>query len=195
MDELRAHLDHPAGSFEAACESFGALNLERVGLQRRTRGRWYARTAEPLPTSDEVSKPGLPGRDDQLTISEVRRADELVEFESATCAAFGAPPPIASYDIHGLAILDDPAMHVMVAREVDGPVVAGAMAYVSDGVVGLYGVGTVPGHRGHGYGTAVTAACLALAPERTVILQPSAEAAGLYRRLGFVDIGPFSHWG
>jgi GNAT superfamily N-acetyltransferase len=195
MDELRAHLDHPAGSFEAACESFGALHLERVGLQRRTRGRWYARAVDPLPSYAEAAKPGLPGRDDRVAISEVRRADELVEFERATCAAFGAPPPISAHDIHGLGILDDPAMHVMVAREVDGPVVAGAMAYISDGVVGLYGVGTVPGHRGHGYGTAVTEACLALAPERTAILQPSAEAAALYRRLDFADIGPFSHWG
>ena len=192
LDELQHHLDDPNGSFEAACESFGALKLDRVGLRLRTRGRWYARPAsEPAP--DPLIKPRP--RPERLTVTQASTPDELAEFEQATCAAFGAPAPLATFDIHGRDILDDPAMHVLIGREGDGPVVAGAMAYVDPAVVGLYGVGTVPGHRGRGYATALTTAGLALAPDRPAVLQPSAKAAGLYRRLGFVDVGPFSHWG
>jgi predicted GNAT family acetyltransferase len=69
------------------------------------------------------------------------------------------------------------------------------MAYVTDAVVGIYGVGTVPTHRRRGYAHALTAACLAIEPDRPAILQPSAAAASLYRRLDFVDVGPFTHWG
>ena len=69
------------------------------------------------------------------------------------------------------------------------------MAYVAAGVNGLYGVGTVPGERGRGYATALTRAGLALAPDRPAVLQPSPAAARLYRRLGFVEIGSFTHWG
>jgi ribosomal protein S18 acetylase RimI-like enzyme len=200
LEDLQVHVDDPNGSFEAACESFGALNLERAGLHLRSRGRWYARAAEgttfPPPETNDVPP-------DRLTISEVRTADGLADFERATCAAFAAPAPISPFDIHGLAILDDPAMHVLVGRldgrdctgDLAAPVVAGAMAYVGHDVVGIYGVGTVPGHRGHGYATALTAACLALAPDLPATLQPSAEAAALYRRVGFVDVGQFSHWG
>jgi GNAT superfamily N-acetyltransferase len=125
----------------------------------------------------------------------VRSVGELVEFEAATCAAFSSPPPEVPLCIHGAGILDDPAMQVLVARDRHGHVVSGAMAYVDERVVGLYGVGTVPGHAGQGLATAVTTAVLALVPDRPAILQPSAEAAPLYRRLGFVEVGRFAHWG
>ena len=38
-------------------------------------------------------------------------------------------------------------------------------------------------------------AALAIAPDRTAVLQPSAEAQSLYHRLGFVEVGRFTHWG
>jgi ribosomal protein S18 acetylase RimI-like enzyme len=193
--ELERHLEDPAGSFEAVCDSFGDLDLASLGLARRANGLWYARP------------PGAPPRLDPpptgLAITEVTERTDLAAFEAATCAAFNAPPPVTPFDIHAPAILDDPAMHVLIARLASservgdgvGDVVAGAMAYVADGVVGIYGVGTVPGHRRSGYATALTNACVALAPDRPATLQPSAEAAALYRRLGFVEVGRFSHWG
>ena len=85
-------------------------------------------------------------------------------------------------------------MHVLLGR-VDGEIAGGAMAYVTDDLLGIYGVGIVPGHRGHGHATALTTAALALAPDRPAVLQPSAEAENLYRRIGFTEIGRFTHWG
>ena len=124
----------------------------------------------------------------------VRDADDLAAFEVATCAAFGAPQPLTPFEIHGEAILDDPAMHVLIGR-VDDEVVSGAMAYVSDGVLGIYGVGTVPAFRGHGHASALTRACMAIEPMLPTTLQPSMEATALYRRLGFTEVGRFTHWG
>jgi len=188
LDELRHHLEDPAGSFEAICDTFGAHNFERVGLHRRSRGRWYARPTGAPPTDATAD----------IIITEVRDPADLAAFERATCLAYGAHTPVTPFDIHDPAILDDPAMHVLVGRSRDGDgdtVVAGAMAYVTDAVVGVYGVGTVPGHRRRGYAHALTTTCLAVAPDRPATLQPSAAAASLYRRLGFLDVGPFSHWG
>ena len=67
--------------------------------------------------------------------------------------------------------------------------------HVDDSVLGVYGVGTVPGHRGRGYARALTLAVLDLAPDRPATLQPSDAAAPMYRSLGFEEIGRFSHWG
>ena len=184
LDELRHHLDDPAGSFEAVCDSEGAMDLEPLGLTRRMTGLWYARPPGPAPR--EAPPAGL-------VISEVATTDDLEAFEQATCTAFGAPPPVTRFEIHAPGILDDPAMRVLLGR-VDDAVVGGAMAYVADDVVGIYGVGTIPGHRGHGYATALTRACLAQDPTLPSTLQPSTGAAALYRRLGFTEVGRFTHW-
>ena len=182
---LRSHLDDPRGSYEAVCDSFGVLDLAPLDLIRRMPGLWYARPAGPPPAGTDA---------DDLTISVVRTSDELDAFEQATCASFGAPPPLTPFEIHAPAILDDPAMHVLIGR-VDGAVVSGAMAYQADGVLGIYGVGTVPSHRGRGHATALTRACLAIDPMAPATLQPSNEATALYRRLGFTEVGRFTHWG
>jgi len=190
LAEVRRHLGDPSGSFEAVCDNFDSLDLDRAGLQRRSRGRWYARPAGPL---DDI-----PVQPDGV-VREATSTDDLAAFERATCLSFAAPPPVAPGDIHAPGILDDPAMHVFIGEALPdegpaGPVVAGAMAYVHGGVVGIYGVGTVPGHRNQGWATALTTACLAVAPDRPATLQPSAAAAAMYQRLGFVDQGEYHHW-
>jgi len=185
LNTLSAHLDDPAGSYEAVCDSFGVLDLEPLGLTRRMSGLWYARPAGPAPHEEDP---------EELVIAVVRGADDLAAFEVATCAAFGAPRPLTPFEIHGQAILEDPAMHVLIGR-VDDEVVSGAMAYVSNGVLGIYGVGTLPAFRGRGHASALTRACLAIEPMMPSTLQPSIEATALYRRLGFIEVGRFAHWG
>lgn len=183
-DELRAHLEDPDGGFEAVCVSFADLDLHADGLVPRTRGLWYARPSAPRP---EPTPSGL-------DIVEVTDPTELAEFEQATSAAFGAPSPVAPFDVHARGVLDDPRMHVLIGRH-HGEVVSGAMAYETGAVVGLYGVGTIPGHRHRGWARAITGAALALVPDRPAVLQPSPAAARMYRAMGFVEIGHFAHWG
>ena len=89
-------------------------------------------------------------------------------------------------------------MHVLLGRETGarqrGAAVAVAMGFVTNAVLGIYGVATVPAARRRGYASAMTIAALAVAPDRPAVLQPSAAALPLYRRLGFRDLGRFSHW-
>ncbi len=166
------------------CESFDRYDVESTGLHHRTTGRWFTRPAGAPPE----------GSGSELEIVVIETEDDLHDYERATCAAFRAPPPVAPFEIHAPGILDDPRMHVLLAR-VEGEIAGGAMAYLTDDLLGIYGVGVVPGHRGHGHATALTTEALALAPDRPAVLQPSAEAESLYRRLGFTEVGRFTHWG
>jgi GNAT superfamily N-acetyltransferase len=182
--DLRRHLDDRHRGFDAVCVSYADLDLGRQGLAVRTNGLWYARAPGPIVE---------PAPAEGLEIVSITTAGELAEFESATTAAFGSPPPAARFDIHAPGVLDDPRMHVLIGRHQD-EVVCGAMAYVDEAVVGLYGVGTVPGHRGRGWGRLITERALAVAPDRPAVLQPSPAAARMYRRMGFAEIGRFTHW-
>jgi Acetyltransferase (GNAT) family len=192
--ELRTHLDDPRGGFQAICASHADLDLAwgSTGLALRSRGLWYARPAGA--TAVVPSSSWLDAEPDDLVIETVAGPGPLAEYESATTAAFGGLAPVTPGDIHAPGILAGSGLHVLVGRH-DTRVVAGAMAQLSAGVIGLYGVGTVPGARGRGYATALTRAALALAPDRPAVLQPSPAAARLYRRLGFDEVGAFTHWG
>ena len=189
---LRAHLDDPGSVAVSVCDSWDELGLDRLGLTRRAASVWSARPPGPVaPDAD----PSTRRRPTGLRIEHVTDDANLIDFERTVVLGFGARMAIAPFDIHGRGILADPAMHVLLGRAEDrAEAVAVSMAYVTPDVVGIYGVATVPGARGRGYATEMTIAALLTAPDRTAILQPSAEARSLYRRLGFTDIGSFSHW-
>jgi ribosomal protein S18 acetylase RimI-like enzyme len=182
LDALGPHARDPTTSLVSVCDTWDQLDLRTFGLHRRSSGAWLAR-----PAAD-----GAGATAGDLRVEPVVDADGLARFERTMVAGFGARPPIAPFDIHGPAILDDPAMHVL-AGWVDDELVACAMTYVTD-VAGIYGVATHPGHRGQGHASTMTLAAAALGPDRVAVLQPTPEAERLYRRLGFVAIGAFSHW-
>ena len=60
---------------------------------------------------------------------------------------------------------------------------------VSDGVVGVYNVGTLPGHQRRGYGEAIMRHALEKAREETglerTILQSTAQGLPIYQRMGY----------
>lgn len=70
--------------------------------------------------------------------------------------------------------------------------VATAATVVSDGVIGLYNVATMPDERGKGYAESVTRHAVAWASRQSgltrVILQSTAQGERLYRRLGFREV-------
>jgi len=181
--ELLVHLDDPAGTHLAVCDSFGELDLRSLGLAPRATLPWYGRQPGPLPADPPTG----------LEITPVRSAADLAPWESATVRAFAVRHPVAPFDIHHPGILDDPAMHVLAGRT-EGQIVAVAMAYRFASVVGVYGVGTLANHRGRGYARAMTLAALATEPDRPAILQPTPEAAAMYQALGFGAVGEHTHW-
>ena len=73
--------------------------------------------------------------------------------------------------------------------------VAVAMTCRAADVLGVYGVATIERARGQGVATTMTRTALGVDLERPAILQPSGAAEAIYRRIGFTEIGRFSHWG
>ncbi|HJP89967.1 MAG TPA: GNAT family N-acetyltransferase [Candidatus Limnocylindrales bacterium] len=74
---------------------------------------------------------------------------------------------------------------------VDGKVAATSRINIGAGVAGLYAISTLPAHRGHGYGRAMTIASLRAARQlgyRIGVLQASDLGYGVYKRLGFRDL-------
>jgi ribosomal protein S18 acetylase RimI-like enzyme len=167
-------------------DSWTALgDLTPLGFRPAEAGEWHARPAGPAESPDVAPA--------DLVISQVRSRDELAEFESASLEGFGGPPPRVPFRVHAPGVLDDARMHVFLAR-LNGEVVSVSMAYVSAGVVGVYGVATLPTYRRRGFGAAVTWRALSCAPQLPAVLQPSKLGAGMYRRLGFRRVGCFTAW-
>ena len=187
---LAPHARDRSTSIVSVCDSWDQLDLRSFGLHRRTVGRWLLREpSAPLASSEPAWRPGAAAG---LRIEAVGDAATLAAFERTMVTGFGVRPPVTPHDIHGPAILDDPAMHVL-AGWIDDELVACAMTYVTD-VAGIYGVATIPAWRRRGLGTAMTSAALAVAGHLPAVLQPTPAAGALYDRLGFVDLGTFAHW-
>ncbi len=92
-----------------------------------------------------------------------------------------------------LAGVDPSAFHVLVGR-LGGQSVSAAIAYDRDGDCGIFNLGTIAHARRRGLGTALTALHLHLARERgctTASLQSTEVAEGVYRAVGFGDLGRF----
>jgi len=86
---------------------------------------------------------------------------------------------------------DSPFLYV-VGEAPSGEVVAAGEGCLTGDVVGLYGISTLTAWRRRGYGASICAAILSEAERRgarTAVLQASDDGAGLYRRLGFREIG------
>jgi ribosomal protein S18 acetylase RimI-like enzyme len=89
--------------------------------------------------------------------------------------------------------VDGDAFHVLVAR-LDGENVATAIAYDHDGDCGVFNMGTLPGARRRGLGTALATLHVHRARERgceTASLQSTEIAERVYAGVGFRDLGRF----
>ncbi|MFO7572871.1 MAG: GNAT family N-acetyltransferase [Gaiellaceae bacterium] len=72
-----------------------------------------------------------------------------------------------------------------------GRVVSTALGMTGDAAVGIFNVATLPEHRGHGYGAALTARAAAdgfAGGAELAYLQSSSIGHSVYRRLGFRDV-------
>jgi ribosomal protein S18 acetylase RimI-like enzyme len=99
---------------------------------------------------------------------------------------FALPPGLLGGDGHETLRL--------IAARVDGASVAAAMAFDHDGDCGIYNVGTLEAFRRRGLGTALTALHLHDAAARgcrTASVQSTPMAEGVYRAVGFRDLGRY----
>jgi len=195
VEELDGYLHRPDSMHTSVCDSWNDLPLARIGLEQRGASPWFGRPPASVPDPRPLGE-------DALDIVEVRTPGDLAVFERTVVAGFGARFPLAPFDIHDPAILDDPAMHAFLGstppvegdRYEPGDAAAVSMAYADGTLLGIYGVATVPGARRRGFATAMTRAALTVNPAIPAVLQPSRQAEAMYLALGFGAVGEFSHW-
>lgn len=125
-----------------------------------------------------------------LTVERVGDAGAAKEYVEVMRAGFGMPEfttgaMLSLLDVLGFAE-ESPFVHY--AGRMSGQVVATASLSLAAGVAGIFNVVTLPEARRRGFGAALTLAALRDARRRgyrICILQSSAMALGIYRRLGF----------
>jgi len=128
----------------------------------------------------------------ELLIQRVTDAEGLLDFERASAIGFDSPiqPP---YTWHAPPVLLDPRLALWRGRT-RGHTVSTSMSFVHAGVVGIYGVSTVPDARRRGYGTALTIAAMQANPALPAVLQPSRMGESVYAALGFTRFSTFRSW-
>jgi GNAT superfamily N-acetyltransferase len=162
------------------------------GVAHALEGRGYARVGNmPIMAArlDKVPEPPLPAG---LTVERVDASAGLADYVDAYASSFGIGPDLRDAVIDAEAGLrTDLGVLVRLVGRIDGRAVATSAVLVSNGVAGLYWIGTDPAHRGRGIGAALTAAAMAVGREHGMsvcTLQASSQGLPVYSRLGFVQV-------
>ncbi len=112
---------------------------------------------------------------------------ERVVFES------NGGPPSRPGELHPAGSQRQPGLSLLLA-DFRGRSVGAALGLVTGSCVVVSAVAVLPEFRGAGLGIALTQRVLALAPGLPATLSSSEIGHGVYRRLGFVDVGRPIHW-
>ena len=145
----------------------------------------------PLMVRPQAPIPPAPA---ELAIREVADAAALADFEQVLIEGYPVPElqPFRPGAFLGAAVLGGD--YRLWLGYVAGRAVTCAVAYVRDGVVGVYLVATLQEARGKGYGAAISARAAAAAPELPAVLQASDLGRPVYERIGFSVVGRFDLW-
>lgn len=130
----------------------------------------------------------------ELVIREVTDAPSLVEFERTFIEGYPTPElqPFQPGALFIPAILGGD-YHLWVGYVAGRPVTC-AIAHLSDGVVGVHFVATLPEARGRGYGAAITSRAASTDPTLPAVLQASDLGRPVYERIGFAVVSRFDLW-
>jgi hypothetical protein len=162
------------------------LDLRDLGFSVLFRDPWLHRPPGPPPA---VPRP------EGLLIERVTTPEHLAEFEAASCDGFGSPDisVIGPHGFYAAALVEDPRMTYYAGR-VNGRVVAGAMAHVSDGLAGVNTLFTLAGFRGRGYGEALAWAATLTRPGLPAVTTASEMSDRIFRRMGYGEVGRRTVW-
>lgn len=193
--------EEPDARIEAACRHYAARRLPfmwsvgpfsrppDLGSRLRSHGLVRAERLGGMAADLRALDGGIPPPSG-LTIERVVDAEVLGEYVGVAGAGFGMPGFVTGALFEACSVLglaeENPFGHYV--GRLGGKVVATASLSLAAGVAGIFNVATLPGARRRGIGTALTLAALRDARERGCrigILQSSAMAVGVYRRLGF----------
>ena len=167
-------------------DASGEFDLSGYGLEPRFRMTVMSRDPGPLPE---------PARRNGVRIATAEEAETLAAAERMLVSIF--PPPRANEDLRGriqpVRVLGIGGWQVWLGYR-DG-VPAGAAHTFRDGAsLGVYQLGTLPEHRGHGVGRALMTAILRTYPEDTVTLTATDQGRPLYDDLGFEVVSKAVWW-
>lgn len=183
--ELSAAAEGLRGRLYVA-DSFARLDLAPLGWRFGVSQPWMLR--EP-PHAAPVVPAGV-------SIAAVRTAADVETFERTIFeAADGNPDWAPRGSVHPAeASLTVPGMTLLIAW-LEGAPVGTSMAVVDERVVQVGGVSVLPAARRRGIGAALTAAAAALGPSLPAVLSSTRMGHGVYRGLGFHDVGTRGLWG
>lgn len=158
-------------------------------LQRRVRPAFQGRHMRHAVDLPGMMSEGLPpprGAAPRLEFRRVRGGAVRDDFCAVGSICFGVPLHWFREVFDGEAVWDEFASWVAYA---DGEPVSTAASVTAAGAIGLYNIGTVPGHQRRGYGEAVMRHAFEQARrecgiERS-ILQATSQGFRLYQRLGY----------
>lgn len=162
------------------------------GVAHVLEGRGYARVGSmPIMAAglDKVPEPPVPAG---LTVERVDTSEHLADYVDAYASSFGIGPDLRDAVIDTEAGLrTDLGRLIRLVGRIDGHAVATSAVLVSNGVAGLYWIGTDPAYRERGIGAALTAAAMEIGREHGMsvcTLQASSQGEPVYTRLGFVGV-------
>lgn len=156
--------------------------LEAAGL--RPAGRDSPGMAMALADIDEQQ-----AAPEGVIVEQTHGERELEQWGRVFCAAHDLPPSAADAWLDAarrLGFRELPWEHWVAT--IDGDPVGVGMSHVGGGVIGLYGIGTLPAARRRGVGSALTLVPMLGGRSdgiRAAILHATPEGEGLYLRLGF----------
>lgn len=163
------------------CDSYGLLRL--AGREPEPAGHWMLREPRPAPV---VPQPA------GLVIRRVVDDDDVAWFEHLSFLAAGGELPQRAGELHPVGSRRLPGLTLLVA-ELEGDGVGTAMSVVTPRVNNIGAVAVMPAYRGRGIGAALTVAALGGAGNVPAVLSASPAGRGVYRRLGFVEVGRGVH--
>lgn len=193
--ELERRIAQTAVHFQARGRQWACWVCEdwlQNGVRRRARGLFRnhgLRFALELPgMAAECLLPprrALPSLQIERVVPGTRRDD----FCALGSLCFGVPLPWFREVFSGPGVWEEFTSYV---GYVDGEPVSTAATVIASGVVGVYNVGTAPGHQRRGYGEAIMRHALEEARRRhgitRTILQSSSQGYPLYKQMGYRDI-------
>jgi GNAT superfamily N-acetyltransferase len=84
-------------------------------------------------------------------------------------------------------------MNYLLLRQ-EEQVVASVIAHITEDMVGIFGISTLPQFRRRGYGTALVRAAVALRPDLPLTVFPDPPSVPMYTRSGFVRAQEIAVW-
>ncbi|MHB0875228.1 MAG: GNAT family N-acetyltransferase [Anaerolineae bacterium] len=188
IDELLAYFAArrmPFSWFVGPADTPADLGPRLAAHGLHLRGNWTGMAFDLA--AGKAAPPDIP----DLEIRSIADRDGDQVWARTAAAGFAMPPVGAAGFFQVVDGVGDRLRHCSrrFVGYLDGSPSATSALYLTGGLAGLYYVSTVPGARGRGLATALTARALREAKAEgylTAVLQASPAGASVYRRMGFV---------